>query len=239
MTTKPSIAGRLPSVLAIVAAIWMATPASASAELVFFASGRSLSVRSYRLEGPSIVLVLRTGGEIVCDRTIIVRIEPDEVPYPEPVPEPAPTAAAAVGNPTVTTQAPAGPLASVPYAEIIDTMASTHGVDPGLVRALIQVESAYHPRARSRKGAMGLMQLMPGTARQYAVKDPYDPKSNIEAGVKHLRTLLDRFEIGLALAAYNAGEAAVLKFRGIPPYRETRNYVTRVLDLSRGMRSGT
>lgn len=232
--------------LAIGLAIWMATPGTASAELVFFASGRSLSVKSYRLEGPSIVLVLRTGGEIICDRTVIVRIEPDEVPYPEPVPEPTaaasgidPTDPTDPTAPTAPTEALAGRLVSVPYAEIIDTMASTHGVDPGLVRALIQVESAYHPRARSRKGAMGLMQLMPGTARQYAVKDPYDPKSNIEAGVKHLRTLLDRFEIGLALAAYNAGEAAVLRFRGIPPYRETRDYVTRVLGLARGMRSGT
>jgi soluble lytic murein transglycosylase-like protein len=121
----------------------------------------------------------------------------------------------------------------VPYGEIIDSAASTHGVDPVLVRAVIQVESAYKPRARSRKGAMGLMQLMPGTARQYAVRDPYDPKSNIEAGVRHLRTLLDRFEVGLALAAYNAGEAAVLKFQGIPPFRETRDYVTRVLSLAR------
>ena len=112
-------------------------------------------------------------------------------------------------------------------------LAETHGVDPMLVRALIQVESSYQPSARSNKGAMGLMQLMPSTARQYKVRNPYDPKANIAAGVKHLKSLLDRFRtVDLALAAYNAGEGAVKKFNGIPPYRETRNYVTRILSLA-------
>ena len=78
---------------------------------------------------------------------------------------------------------------------------------------------------------MGLMQLMPETARQYAVTNPYDPASNIEAGIKHLKSLLDRFPLSLALAAYNAGEAAVERFRGIPPYQETRDYVSRILQL--------
>src|SRR2546428_4526385 len=101
-------------------------------------------------------------------------------------------------------------------------------VNAKLVRAMIQVESAYHERARSPKGAMGLMQLMPATARQYAVTDPYDPLTNLEAGIQHLKVLLERFPLRLALAAYNAGEAAVEKFRGIPPYPETRDYVRRV-----------
>ena len=78
---------------------------------------------------------------------------------------------------------------------------------------------------------MGLMQLMPETARRYAVADPYDPAANIDAGVRHLKTLLDRFELSLALAAYNAGEAAVERFRGIPPYPETQSYVRQVLRL--------
>jgi soluble lytic murein transglycosylase-like protein len=104
-------------------------------------------------------------------------------------------------------------------------------VDVKLVRAVIEVESGYQERARSPKGAMGLMQLMPTTARQYAVADPYDPASNIEAGIKHLRSLLDRFPVRLALAAYNAGEAAVERFRGVPPYPETRDYIARVLQL--------
>ena len=117
------------------------------------------------------------------------------------------------------------------YTAIIDRFSSEQGVSARLVQAVIQVESAYHQNARSKKGAMGLMQLMPETARQYAVSDPYDPAANIEAGVKHLKSLLDRLPLSLALAAYNAGEAAVQRFRGIPPYPETRNYVNSVLRL--------
>ncbi len=79
---------------------------------------------------------------------------------------------------------------------------------------------------------MGLMQLMPSTAREYNVRNPYDPKSNVAAGVKHLKSLIDRWGVELALAAYNAGEGAVKKFNGIPPYRETRNYVSRILSLA-------
>jgi soluble lytic murein transglycosylase-like protein len=110
-------------------------------------------------------------------------------------------------------------------------MSEAHGVDPLLVRALIQVESNYKPRAKSSKGAMGLMQLMPQTAREYNVRNPYDPKANIEAGIKKLKSLIDRWGVDLALAAYNAGEGAVQRFNGIPPYRETRDYVTRILSL--------
>ncbi len=111
-------------------------------------------------------------------------------------------------------------------------MAQAHGVDPMLVQALIKVESNNRPTARSHKGAMGLMQLMPATARQYNLRNPYDPKANIAAGVKHLKSLIDRWGVELALAAYNAGEGAVRKFNGIPPYRETRTYVKRILSLA-------
>ena len=79
---------------------------------------------------------------------------------------------------------------------------------------------------------MGLMQLMPSTAREYKVRNPFDPRANIDAGVKHLKSLIDRFGVELALAAYNAGEGAVRKFNGVPPYRETRNYVSRILSLA-------
>jgi soluble lytic murein transglycosylase-like protein len=195
----------------------------ARAELVFFASGRSMSVKSHRTEGDSLVLVLRAGGEIVCDPASIARIAPDEVPYPEPEAEtpaqPAPPAQV-IGLPPV------------PYGEIIDKVAKEQKVDAKLVRAVIQVESAYNERARSKKGAMGLMQLMPATARMYSVADPYDPASNIEAGIKHLKSLIDRLpSLRLAIAAYNAGEAAVQRFRDVPPYPETRDYVNRVLWL--------
>jgi soluble lytic murein transglycosylase-like protein len=187
----------------------------AHAELVFFANGRSLSVKSYRLEGEQLVLALRSGGEVTCDRSVIARIEPDEVPYPE----------------LTTASTPSRGLTSALYDEIIEKAAAAEGVSAQLVKAVIQVESGYQPRARSRKGAMGLMQLMPETARLYEVIDPYEPRSNIQAGVKHLKWLLARFELPLALAAYNAGEAAVRRFGGLPPYPETRDYVSRVLAL--------
>jgi hypothetical protein len=198
----------------------LAWAAPARAELVFFSTGKTQSVKGHRLEGGTLILTLRSGGEVVCDPAIVMRIEPDEVAYPEPQPEPV-----AERIP------PAAPETVTPYAEIIDRIATREGVDARLVRAVIQVESAYRPNARSPKGAMGLMQLMPATARQYAVRNPYDPAANIEAGIKHLKSLLARFPPALALAAYNAGDAAVERFGGIPPYAETRNYVSRILRL--------
>ena len=113
----------------------------------------------------------------------------------------------------------------------IKEVAARHGVRADLVAAVIEAESDYNPRAVSRRGARGLMQLMPKTAASLGVNDPFDPKANIEAGVKHLRAMMDRFDnnIPLALAAYNAGEVAVIKHHGIPPYRETRAYVKRIL----------
>jgi len=115
--------------------------------------------------------------------------------------------------------------------EHIREMAHRYGVSEVLVASIIAVESEYNPRAVSRKGARGLMQLMPATASSLRVDDPFDPRENIEAGVRHLRRLLDRFDnnLPLVLAAYNAGEQAVLRYRGVPPYRETRQYVSRVL----------
>jgi soluble lytic murein transglycosylase-like protein len=205
--------------VSVVSLLLVAVPARA--EIVYFNTGRTLSVKAHRLEGDSIVLSLRTGGEIVCESSIVERFAPDEVPYPEPEP-PQPAGLVAQGQDS----------GVVPYAEIIDKVSAEQNVPPKLVKALIQVESAYRERARSPKGAMGLMQLMPATARQYGVSDPYDPASNIEAGIKHLKMLLQRLPVALALAAYNAGEGAVQRFNGIPPYPETRNYVSRILMLA-------
>jgi hypothetical protein len=217
---------RVPVLFAMSFAV-LAMAAPAAAEIVFLQSGRTLSVKGHRFDGDSIVLSLRSGGEVTCDRTLVDKILPDEVPYPEPTPAPA------------AAQAPAPqPLrlleAATPYSEIISAMSRAHGVDPILVSALIRVESNYRPRARSPKGAMGLMQLMPSTARLYKVRNPFDPKSNIEAGIKHLKSLIERFDddMELVLAAYNAGEGAVKKFKGIPPYRETRTYVSRILSIA-------
>jgi soluble lytic murein transglycosylase-like protein len=120
---------------------------------------------------------------------------------------------------------------------LIEDHARASGVRPDLVRAVIQTESAFNPRARSPKGAMGLMQLMPVTAAQYGVGDPYDPAENIRAGVRYLRDLLDKYggDETLALAAYNAGPTTVDQYgRQVPPYPETLAYVARVRETSAG-----
>lgn len=117
------------------------------------------------------------------------------------------------------------------YATTIATAATEHGVDQALVRAIIHAESAFNPEALSRKGAQGLMQLMPGTAGQYGVTNAFDPEQNIKAGVQHLAGLLKRYggDIKLVAAAYNAGEGAVAKYKNtVPPYAETQVYVERV-----------
>jgi hypothetical protein len=115
-------------------------------------------------------------------------------------------------------------------AHIVE-VATRYGIEPKLVAAIVDVESQFNVRARSRRGAEGLMQLMPATAADLDVQDSFDPRDNIDGGVRHLKRLLIRFHhnLPLALAAYNAGEQAVINHRGIPPYRETRQYVIRVL----------
>ncbi len=117
------------------------------------------------------------------------------------------------------------------YDQLILTASGRHSVDADLVRAVIKTESDFNAAARSSKGAMGLMQLMPDTARLHNVLDAYDPVENVEGGVRHLRMLLDRYQgnLELSLAAYNAGSGAVEKHRGIPPFAETKKYVRRVL----------
>lgn len=116
--------------------------------------------------------------------------------------------------------------------KLVREAAERHNVDPALVRAVIETESNWNPSARSRKGAVGLMQLIPSTAQRFGANDASNPKQNVEAGVRYLKTLLERYNgnLDLALAAYNAGEGAVDRAGGIPRYRETQNYVHRVQD---------
>lgn len=129
---------------------------------------------------------------------------------------------------------------NVLFEPLIRQHATLQGIRADLVRAVIQVESAFNPRALSPKGAMGLMQLMPATAAQFGVRDPYNPSENIRAGVTYLRQLLDRYDRDeqLALAAYNAGPGAVDKYGSkIPPYKETQNYVLKINDIRGNNRS--
>lgn len=205
--------------IAVISCLAGATPAQA--ELVFFHTGRVLSVRAVRSEGDLLLLKLRSGGEVLCDRDVIARVTPDEVEHPEDLLETRPSRPAGIDLPPI----------PATYRSLIAATAARHGVDAQLVHAVVQVESGYRTRAVSPKGARGLMQVLPATGRRYGALDLFDPKVNLDAGVRHLKRLLQRFDLPLALAAYNAGEGAVSRFGGIPPFRETRHYVSRVLSL--------
>jgi soluble lytic murein transglycosylase-like protein len=145
--------------------------------------------------------------------------------------------------PNVTAPAPvvSATPAQEPLQTLIHAAATKHRVEPALVQAVIQVESNFNPRALSPKGAQGLMQLMPATAQRFGVADAFDPRQNIEGGVRYLAELLALFknDLRLVLAAYNAGENAVLQYgKQVPPYRETQEYVPKVLDIYQRNQSG-
>ena len=209
----------------------------ASGEIVFLTSGRTMNIAAHRYDGEAVVLHLRSGGVMRMPKALVDRVGPDEVPWVEPSSIGSPGSISSPGSVQEVQQVPQVP--QVPVLQVpahvealIAKAAKAHDVDANLVRAVIKVESAYKPRARSHKGAMGLMQLMPATAREYGVRNAYDPAENINAGVKHLKSLLDRFDVRLAVAAYNAGAGAVQRYGGVPPYRETRDYVRKVLALA-------
>ena len=210
-------------------------PRVAFADIVVFKNGRTMSVKACRIESDNATMLLRQGGEVTFPAAIIARVDPDEVPYPEPATGSREAGAedrAAIETPLAAAASALVPddvLAARPFADLISTSAAAHHVDVRLVHAVIEQESNYEARARSKKGARGLMQLMPETARQYGVRNSFDPKANIDAGVKHLKDLMSRLDLPLALAAYNAGEATIKRYGGLPPYPETQAYVRNIL----------
>jgi soluble lytic murein transglycosylase-like protein len=195
----------------IVAAVLLAGAPAAQAEIALLANGQTFKVSSHRAEGDLVWLSLRSGGEVALPSAQIRGYVPDEV-----VEE-------------VERSASSADLAAL--RQLATDTARRHGLDPALVLAVTGVESAFEPRAVSAKGAQGLMQLMPATARDLGVADPLDPAANLDGGTRYLRGLLAKYDGDLtkALAAYNAGPGAVARHQGVPPYKETRDYVKKVL----------
>ncbi len=203
---------------------------------VILASGNHLDAVDFRIDRDLIVLSLPGGGEIGIPSRNIVRIDKRDLPPEEAVPEtmkgavPAPPIGPSLLAPPRPRVSPWDPEPGVRL--LIQEIAGAQKVDPKLVEAMVKVESNYDPYAVSYKGATGLMQLMPETVRRFQVGNTFDPAQNLEGGTRYIKELLDRYgEIRLALAAYNAGEEAVDRYRGIPPFRETQTYVVRILRL--------
>jgi soluble lytic murein transglycosylase-like protein len=190
--------------------LW-APGAAARAEIALLSSGLTLKLDGHRVEDGVVVMALRGGGEVGVPPEAVRGFVPDEV-----------------------LDEVAGPT-SGDVRELAAAAARRHGLDPELVMAVVSVESAFRPQAVSPKGAQGLMQLMPGTARSLGVADPLDPAQNLDGGARHLGQLIELYNGDLvrALAAYNAGQGAVQRHGGVPPYRETRSYVKKVLDRYR------
>jgi len=208
-----------------------------AAQRVTLASGSHLEATAYRMVGNLIVFSLAGGGEVGVPPSNVLRIEEQaSAPVTDPQQTHPPRTAAAPAAP-----APAG-VSELPRVSpfdpepgvraLIARIARDQKVDPRLVEAMVKVESNFDPFAVSSKGAMGLMQLMPKTARRYQVGNTFDPVENLRGGTRYIKELMERYgEIRLALAAYNAGEEAVDRYGGVPPFRETREYVVRILRL--------
>jgi soluble lytic murein transglycosylase-like protein len=200
-------------------------PAPAAADIVRLSNGLTLTVDHVQFDGEFAVFVMANGGTVRTLRSLILDVRPDENPGAREMALRALAASRAAGRPQPALEA---------LVVRIDRAAARIGLDVRLAHAVVRAESNYRPLAVSPKGAMGLMQIMPVVAQQYAVRDPFDVDQNLDAGLRHLKRLLQRHStLSLALAAYNAGEGAVARYGRVPPYRETQDYVRKVMALYR------
>lgn len=222
---------RSTSILLLALAAVLGASARARAELVILTDGQYLKVASYEADDAQARLTFAKGGVMALPIERIDRVVDDEViPQPDPPPQVAEVAPAA--GPLPLAFDPTQPVPEGPYGGMIYEVAKRHQINPQIVSAVIRAESAGNPRAVSRKGARGLMQLMPATGERFGVRRDQltDPARNLEAGITYLKWLVDRFpgDLQKVLAAYNAGEGTVDRYQGVPPYRETRDYVRRI-----------
>ena len=217
--------------LIVAAVLLLAIPASAS--IAVFADGRNTKIEKYEVEAELIHLTLQGGGKMSLPLTRIERIVDDEIVPAEVVAEMQKVVEEQGGvfpRRSWRYDERSKPLWQSKYNDIIIAAAQKHDVDAALVSAVIKAESDYNPRIVSHKGARGLMQLMPATAKRFGVTNSFDPEENINGGTRYLRWLLKKFDgnADLAVAAYNAGEGNVWKYDGVPPFRETVNYINRI-----------
>ncbi|MEN8163684.1 MAG: lytic transglycosylase domain-containing protein [Acidobacteriota bacterium] len=202
--------------------VLLAGPPAAHADLAVFTDGRVLRVEDAKLVGDKIHLVLVGGGVLEIPALRIDRVVDDEINHSQ-----LPGGFSGDCNPSWReTRLPD----EIPFAAVIEDAAKAANLDPRLLAALVRAESNFDPVAVSRVGARGLCQLMPSAASDHKVRDVFDPAENLRGGATHLRLLLNRFEsLDLALAAYNAGAATVDRYGDVPPYRETRGFLRRIL----------
>ena len=216
---------------ALLILVMFASAQVASASIAVFSDGRNMKIASYRVDENLVHLTLKSGGVMALPLERLERIVDDEVVTPEVQAEVRAMATEGVFPRRSWRYDDASkPLFDSRYNEIIVKAARHFDVDAALVSAVIKAESDYNPRIVSHKGARGLMQLMPATAKRFGVTDSFDPVANIYAGTRYLRWLLKTFDgnADLAVAAYNAGEGNVWKYDGVPPFRETVTYINRI-----------